>query len=185
MLSQKYDLYYFKVDGILDEYTRRGAQNGYPVCKKIVAMDAEQTWMRDPLLQCREELDFYAEVFEYVSADLKRVAAQRSVITEGAAYVPKLMRWAGVLGSRYIAITPAGEFQIFHYSKREFVPYILEGCRSKDQAFRNWMVRDILFAKEVQKQCDQENYASIINDGSMKIEELAGRVAAHFGFRNE
>lgn len=138
MLSQKYDLYYFKVDGILDEYTRRGAQNGYPVCKKIVAMDAEQTWMRDPLLQCREELDFYAQVFEYVSADLKRVAAQRSVITEGAAYVPKLMRWAGVLGSRYIAITPAGEFQIFHYSKREFVPYILEGCRSKDQAFRNW-----------------------------------------------
>ena len=66
MLSQKYDLYYFKVDDFLDDYTKSGVLKGYPICKKTVEMNPEQIWMREPLLQCREEFEFYEEVFEYV-----------------------------------------------------------------------------------------------------------------------
>ena len=34
MLSQKYDLYYFKVDDFIDDYTKSGTLKGYPICKK-------------------------------------------------------------------------------------------------------------------------------------------------------
>ncbi|XCP86987.1 hypothetical protein ABXS75_09435 [Roseburia hominis] len=66
ILSQKYGLYYFKVDDYLDGYIQAGAQRGYPICKKTVGMNAEQIWMREPWLQCREELDIYREIFEFV-----------------------------------------------------------------------------------------------------------------------
>ena len=53
-----------------------------------------------------------------------------------------------------------------------------------ERAFCNWMERDILFAQEVQKQCYEERYASIINDGSIEIDELVSRVAKHFALSN-
>lgn len=181
MLSQKYDLYYFKVDDFLDDYTKSGALKGYPICKKTVEMNPEQIWMREPLLQCREEFEFYEEVFEYVLADLEQINCKNGIITEGAAYVPNLIKRLDIPSRRYISITPTKEFQVFHFRKREFVPYVLDGCRDMEKAFGNWMGRDILFAQEVQKQCREYQYVSIINDGNIGIDEMAERVAGHFG----
>lgn len=73
---------------------------------------------------------------------------------------------------------------MFHFRKREFVPYILEGCSDIKKAFSNWMDRDILFAKEVQKQCFEEEYTSVINDGNIGIDELVKIVSNHFGLNN-
>ncbi len=70
ILLQKYGLYYFKLDDFLNRYMHAGARKGYPICRKTAGMDAEQIWMREPLLQCREEFDFYREIFKFVAADL-------------------------------------------------------------------------------------------------------------------
>lgn len=59
--------------------------------------------------------------------------------------------------------------------------YVLEGCSDKDKAFSNWMNRDILFAREVQRQCNEEQYVSIINDGSIALDELIDIVASYLG----
>ena len=180
ILSKKHDLYYFKTDDFLDKYMQAGARKGYPVCRKTAGMSAEQIWMREPLLQCREEFDIYREIFEFVAADLDRIEWKGGIITEGTAYLPELMKQFGVPGSRYIVITPTKEFQVIHYRKRAFVPLVLEGCSDKEKAFRNWMDRDVLFAQEVRRQCHKENYVSVINDGNMDLDELANLVAAHF-----
>ena len=60
---------------------------------------------------------------------------------------------------------------------------VLEGCSDKEAAFLNWMDRDALFAQEVRRQCHKENYASVINDGNMDLDELASLTAVHFGFK--
>jgi hypothetical protein len=73
-----------------------GMVKGYPICKKQVEMNAEQIWMRDPLLQCEEEFIFYDEIFEFVLEDLKQVKNKNGIITEGVAYLPKLMKELGV-----------------------------------------------------------------------------------------
>lgn len=185
LLSQKYDLYYFKVDDFLDRYTELAAAKGAPICRKQKEWSWEQIWMRDPALQCEEEFEFYKEIFEYVVEDLKQLSRENGIITEGAAYVPKLIKRLGIASNRYISITPTEEFQIYHFKKREFVPYILEGCTDKEAAFANWMGRDVLFAKEVQRQCAEENYVSIINDGGMKIDEMVDRVERHFGLKGK
>ena len=180
ILSKKHDLYYFKTDDFLDRYMQTGARKGYSVCRKVTSMNAEQVWMREPLVQCREEFDIYREIFEFVATDLKQIDWKGGIITEGAVYLPELMKQSGISDSRYISITPAKEFQIMHYRERDFVPLVLEGCSDKEKAFRNWMDRDVLFAQEVQRQCQEENYVSVVNDGTMEMDELANLVATHF-----
>ena len=64
------------------------------------------------------------------------------------------------------------------------MPYVLNGCSDMERAFSNWMSRDIIFAKDVQKQCHEEGYFSVINDGSMKVDELVDIVSAHFELKN-
>ena len=181
ILSQKYGIYYFKVDDFLDKYTKLGAVKGYEICSKQEKMNAEEIWMREPILQCREELGFYEEIFEFLLDDI-RMLKENDIITEGAAYLPHLIKALNVPKNRYLSITPEKDFQIFHYKKREWVPHVLEGCGDKEKAFSNWMQRDVLFAKEVQRQCDEEGYASIINDGSIEVDELVSKVTVHFGF---
>lgn len=180
ILSSRYDLYYFKVDDFLEKYTKMGASKGYEICKKQENMNAEEIWMREPLLQCNEELIFYEEIFEFIMKDLEKISTN-GIITEGAAYLPKLMKKIGVSRDRYIAITPAKDFQIYHYRKREWVPFVLDGCSDKEKAFANWMNRDILFAQKVQQQCKEEQYISIINDGRVELDELVKKVALYFG----
>lgn len=181
LIAEKFDLYYFKVDDLLDSYTELGTLKNYEICRKQKELTTEQIWMREPELQCKEELQFYEEIFEFVLQDLMVSTGKTGIITEGAAYLPSLMKGRKVPENRYLSITPTKEFQIFHYKQREWVPYVLEGCSNKEKAFENWMERDVLFAKEVRKQCEQEQYMSIVNDGTYSIEQLADIVAKHFG----
>ncbi|WP_312495683.1 shikimate kinase [Anaerosporobacter sp.] len=180
ILSAKYNLYYFKVDDFLEKYTKMGTVKGYKICKNQDSMNAEETWMREPSLQCREEFLFYEEIFEFIWEDLRQITG-KGIITEGAAYLPKLMKGLNISKDRYISITPSEDFQISHYKKREWVPFVLEGCKDKEKAFSNWMNRDILFAQEVQRQCNEEKYVSIINDGCIELDELVNKVVVHLG----
>ncbi len=160
------------------------AAEGKKSCSAAVGMTPEQLWMRDPREQCKEELLIYREIAQYVFAGLekaKKETGARGIITEGAAYLPVIAKEAGIPAHRYISVTPTAEFQLFHYSRREWVPYVLEGCKDKAKAFENWMERDILFAEDVRRQCRETGYVSFVSSGETAVGELISKVAAHFG----
>ena len=157
-----------------------GAEKSYETCKKVSGLSGDQIWMRDPMLQCAEEFQWYEEVFEFIQGDLEAISCKNGIITEGVAYLPKLMKYINIPYNRYISVTPEKEFQLFHYSKREFVPYILRECSDKQKAFENWMERDILFAGGVQQQCKLVGYKSFVNDGEVAIEDMVKMIEAHF-----
>ncbi|MBQ7776935.1 MAG: hypothetical protein IJ379_13545 [Lachnospiraceae bacterium] len=99
--------------------------------------------------------------------------------------MPELMQGQKIPKERYICMTPTKEFQIEHYSRREWVPYVLEGCSDKVQAFENWMMRDILFAEAVRKQCEETGYVSLVTDGQRGIEETVELVSRQFGLEDK
>ena len=66
-------------------------------------------------------------------------------------------------------MTPTADFQTKHYQQREWVPYVLEGTSNPEQAFENWMQRDILFAQMVRKEAQKLGYPSLMTDGSRSI----------------
>lgn len=43
------------------------------------------------------------------------------------------------------------------------------------------MNRDILYAKEVQRQCSEIGYCSVVNSGTVSIESLTVLIEEHFG----
>jgi hypothetical protein len=181
LLSKKYNLYYFKIDDFLNKYTELGVIKNYDICRKQYEMSPEQTWMRDPLLQCHEELKFYEEIFGFIIDDLEQIIDSKAIITEGAAYLPNLIGKLNISKNRYISITPTKKFQVSQYEKREWISYALEGCNNKEKAFANWMERDAMFAEEVNLLCNEKGYMNIINDGKMLLDELAKKVSNHFG----
>lgn len=80
-----------------DCYTLRGASLGYVICQKECTLSQEQIWMRDPQLQCEEEVRFYGEIFEFILEDIEKISDVKGIITEGAAYMPLLMKAKKVL----------------------------------------------------------------------------------------
>lgn len=180
-ISENYHLRYFKVDDYLDKYLGMAAEDGKPCCAAVANMTPEQIWMREPAVQCEEELKIYEEIFPYILADLAKESENGNVITEGAAYLPLLAKQSNIPPERYLSITPTKEFQVSHYREREWVHYVLDGCSDKEKAFDNWMERDALFAIAVQQQCRDMDYASIINHGDVPENEMLALVGEHFG----
>lgn len=140
-------------------------------------MTPDEIWLREPYIQCEEEFLIYDEISQLVFEHLEMIDAD-FIITEGAAYTPRVMENSSL--NEYISIVPTPDFQISHYRKREWVPYILEGCSNKDIAFSNWMNRDILFAKQVKEECEKKGFPCIVNDGLDDIAVLYEKVTQLF-----
>jgi len=145
-------------------------------------MSTEQIWMRDAKVQCDEEIQFYHEIFQFIQEDIRQSSEGRNMITEGAAFLPELMKECNISNSHYVCITPTKEFQIEHFKKREWISFILDECSDKEQSFTNWMDRDALFAERVRMQCGNAGYTDIITDGRMKIEKMVEIVCRQFEF---
>lgn len=180
-ITDSFDFYYYKVDDYLERFTQTGAKCGYKICKKQAEMLPEQIWMRNPKLQCEEELRFYHEIFDLILLSINQVETDKCIITEGAAFLPELMDKISVSINNYISITPTKSFQIEHYEQREWITYVLEDCSDKKKAFENWMDRDALFAVEVRNQCANLGYKSIITDNNVEFDHTYQLVCRQFG----
>lgn len=62
IFAKEHGAYYFKVDDLLDELISIASQQGCPTCKKSISMTPEETWMREPTIQCADEFNIYDEI---------------------------------------------------------------------------------------------------------------------------
>lgn len=168
-LAKQFGFTYFKLDDYLFRYNKKAAKEGKAHSLLARTLNSEQTWMREPQLQVHEEIGIYEEIFQYALADIERIGTKKPIIAEGAGFMPKLMAKQNISPSRYICIVPSEEFQRRVFVKRSFLKLFLLGCKDKDAAFENWMVRDFLFAKEILQQAEVADYTSILVDGRKTI----------------
>lgn len=122
-----------------------------------------------------EEWRFYEEIFPYVKSYL--IKKDRPLLVEGAGLLPHLVKELEWLASSYLCLTPTADFQKKHYRQREWVSYVLEGTTNPEQAFENWMQRDILFAQMVRKEAMRLGYSSLMTDGSQSETQTAEEIA--------
>lgn len=180
MISEQYGLYYFKVDDYLDEYIRRGDASNKPLSSQVLKLSADETWMREPMVLNKEELEIYREIFDFIIEDLGKIEAPNGIITEGAAYLPELMNDIKVAFNSYVCIVPTKDFQYHHYRLRSWVPEVLKDCTDKEQAFENWMERDALFAVSVKEKADKLGYKTIVVDGTIGADHIYEQVVKWF-----
>lgn len=181
IIASKFNLHYFKVDDYLYDYIAKGKEKGKAFSTKLLNMTVDEIWLRRPVEQKEEEFEIYREMFEFVINDLRQINSPEGIIAEGAAFLPELMNHIGIDEYHYICIVPTKEFQYFHYKQRPFVPYVLEGCSNKEQAFENWMERDALFAEAVKQSAEKLGYRTIVTDGKKDINYTYVQVCKAFG----
>lgn len=181
LIANKFNLHYFNVDELLSNYIKKASDKGKVFSAKQCHMNVDETWLRDPVVQCMEELAIYREIFEFIFEDLSKVHAPNGIIAEGAAYLPELMKQIGVDKNHYICIVPTKDFQYFHYKQRTWVPYVLESCSNKELAFENWMERDSLFAIDVKNNAEDLGYTTVLTDETNDITYSYQKVCQTFG----
>ncbi|MBM7692837.1 hypothetical protein JOC77_002268 [Peribacillus deserti] len=70
-----------------------------------------------------------------------------------------------------IWMIPSPDFQIEHYSKREWIHSILNQYKEPETAFSNWMLRDIKFAEKISKDADALGLLTKKVDGRRSISQ--------------
>ena len=176
LLARKYDLLHIKLDDLVDEMMSQASVDSRPICLLRQDRNPEQIWMRNPEEMADEEWRFYEEIFPYVKSYLIK-NQDRPLLVEGAGLLPHLIKSLEEPAVSYLCLTPTADFQKKHYKQREWVPYVLEGTSNPEQAFENWMQRDILFAQMVRKEAQKLGYPSLMTDGSQSEKETAEEIA--------
>lgn len=176
LLARKYDLLHIKLDDLVDEMMSQASVDSRPICLLRQDRNPEQIWMRNPEEMADEEWRFYEEIFPYVKSCLIK-DQDKALLVEGAGLLPHLIKSLEEPAVSYLCLTPTADFQKKHYKQREWVPYVLEGTSNPEQAFENWMQRDILFAQMVRKEAQKLGYPSLMTDGSRSEKETAEKIA--------
>ena len=176
LLARKYDLLHIKLDDLVDEMMSQASVDSRPICLLRQDRNPDQIWLRNPEEMADEEWHFYEEIFPYVKSYLIK-NQDRPLLVEGAGLLPHLVKELEWPASSYLCLTPTADFQKKHYKQREWVPYVLEGTSNPEQAFENWMQRDILFAQMVRKEAQKLGYPSLMTDGSRSEKETAEKIA--------
>ena len=168
LLARQYQLLHIKLDDLVEEMMSQASADSQPIC--LLRQD------RNPEEMADEEWRFYEEIFPYVKSYLIK-NQDRPLLVEGAGLLPHLVKELECPASSYLCLTPTADFQKKHYIQREWVPYVLEGTTNPEQAFENWMQRDILFAQMVRKEAMKLGYPSLVTDGSQSENQTAEEVA--------
>ncbi|MEO7859571.1 MAG: hypothetical protein ABIU05_03865 [Nitrospirales bacterium] len=180
LLAQQYNLQTYSCDDHYEAHLKRATPDKHPLMSNAAGMTWDEVWMRPVDVLVTHELAFYREEFELVIEDLLAMPLSTPIIAEGASLLPECI--APILShpNKAIWVVPTEEFQLKEYARREWVEDILSQCRDPQQAWQNWMGRDVGFARVVAEHATAQGLRVIEVDGSQSIEEHAKMVAEHF-----
>lgn len=171
MLVKEYGFDYYKCDDHLERYMNIGATENNALMKILKTMSLDEIWLRTPEVQTEEEFEFYRYALRIIEKEVNELYIGNEIIVEGAAILPEYIKNKNIKKNRYICIAPTEEFQIEKYSKREWVKDYLKECSDANTAFKNWMRRDAMYAKEVINQAKENGMNYILVDANISIEE--------------
>lgn len=180
MLVKKYNFLLYKCDDYLDEHFKIGKERNFPIMSKLSNMTCDEIWMRPIDIQVYEEFEYYKEELVLILEELSKYSKYKKILVEGTAILPEFIEERKIEKNKVVFIVPTAEFQLKHYKEREFIPYVLRGCKNQEKAFENWMDRDIKFALDVANKARKNKMNLIVNDGNKSVEKNLNIVEEFF-----
>ena len=183
LLLRRHELQYYQCDGAFAEHGRRVSALGQPTFHKLLTMTWDEIWTRPVDLQIREEIAIYREEFDMILDDLLALPPSPPILAEGAALLPDCVNDVLWNPHQAIWIIPSESFQRERYPDRgPWVQDILRHCADPDLAFRNWMDRDVAFARWVTGKATALGMRLLEVNGEHAVAEYAQTVTQHFGW---
>jgi len=114
--------------------------------------------------------------------EVLELARTEPLIVEGNPLLPTLIQSYLATPSHAIYLVAPPTLLRQYYQQRDWPGSIVKQCSDPEQAFNNWMERDITFAHYVEEQSRQYHLRCLVSEAKLSIESKAKKVAAHFGF---
>ncbi len=171
----------FRCDDRLFDHLAAADPLRQPATARAWRLSWEGRFMRPVEEQVADVFAIYREEFEQLLGMLDRYPPDRPILAEGNAWLPELLRAAGIPSSRAAYLVPTPSFQRLHYSRREFINEILAQCSDPQKAFENWMARDARFGELVYAQAEAWGAPVLHVDGRLDLEEVQRWVELAWG----
>jgi hypothetical protein len=182
-LAARFGMTSYNCDDAFEIHEQVVGPEGYPTIRRLSRLSWNELWMRPVDQQIREEIELYREEMTLILDDLRNLSADRPILAEGTAFMPAFLDDLGIPHERTIWLVPAPAFQRAHYARRAWVEGILDQCDDPDQAWHNWMERDIGYAAQVADEAKSLGRKLITVDGSQSPANVLAEAVAHFGLR--
>ena len=180
IIASRFDLDAYHVDEEFESHAQRFDPLRHPALTKWSQSSWDQRWMQPVGSLLRDVIACYREDFALVLEDILSLPKRKLLLVEGTALLPSQV--ANVLSrqSQAIWLIPTADFQRAHYSRRDWVQDILAQCNEPQEAFHNWMERDIRFSQWIEAEASARHFSFLRVDGNRTIEQNAEAVARHF-----
>ena len=180
ILASRFDLDVYHVDDAFETHTQRLDPVHHPALTKWRDSSWDERLMQPINNLVQDVIACYGEHFALILEDIMEGSRRKSLLVEGTALLPRPVASVLTKRNQTIWIIPSADFQIAHYSEREWAWDIAAQCRDPEAAFHNWMERDIRFAELVESEAAALKLPILRVDGNRTLEENAETVARHF-----
>ena len=184
LLSETHPFQGYNCDQAFEWHSKQVTPEEQSTFHKVLHMTWDEIWMRPVDVLLADEIAIYGEEFAMILRDLLALPRSPPILAEGAALLPHLVHDVLANPWQAIWIVPGEAFQRRQYPRRgAWVQEILSQCRDAEQAFRNWMDRDVAFGRRVSAEAAARGLKVLRVDGQRTIAENAEIVRAHLGLR--
>ena len=184
ILAERFGWQIYQCDYHFWAHQQRTDPDRHPAFHKLAGMSWDDIWMRPVEVLIEDELAIYHEEFEMIIDDLSNLPTEPPIVAEGAALLPDRVGPIVAGARQAIWVVPTEQFQRTMYPQRgAWVQEILDQCRQPEQAFQNWMDRDVQFSQQVIAQANRRALPLLMVDGRRSIDQNAKIVAEQFGLR--
>ena len=180
ILASRFDLDVYHVDDAFETHTQRLDPVHHPALTKWRDSSWDERLMQPINNLVQDVIACYGEHFALILEDTMKESRRKSLLVEGTPLLPRAVASVLTKRNQAIWIIPSADFQIVHYSEREWAWDIAAQCRDPEAAFHNWMERDIRFAELVESEAAALKLPILRVDGNRTLEENAETVARHF-----
>ena len=185
ILARRFDLDVYHVDEAFEIQMQNLEPAHQPALTKWRRSSWNERWMQSIDRLVQNVIACYQEHFDLILKDILTMPKDKLLLIEGTALLPR--QAASFAPNKNCAtwVVATAEFQPEHYWKREWARAIVEQCDNPDQAFYNWMERDVRFAEWVQVEVNALGLQLLMVDGSLTIKETAEAIAVQFQLRDK
>lgn len=178
-LSEKLGYQVINVDDYMDKHIEEADDKRQPIMYQWKTEPWHNLFSRDVDVLLSEEIKFYEEEWEFLRRDINNDIENDTIIIEGCALLPSLaatfLRDVDVL-----YMVPTEAFQKEKYRLRDWAFEIVKDAENPQDAFDNWMDRDVEFAKFVEENAKSKGYKVIVVDGTKTVEQIATEVIDYY-----
>lgn len=183
LLAERYDVTVYSVDATLHNHVPHLTPARQPMLYKWHNTPWNDLWMQPPDILLAEVIAAYGEHCELVIEDVAALPADRPLLVEGTCLLPGCVAPHLANPRHGLWVVPTEAFQRLRYPQRGvWVQGILQQCDDPETALRNWMDRDVAFARWVTCEAEDRGLRVMTVDGSRTIDQGADAAAAHFGW---